>query len=189
MLMRIVRQFAHLTFDIRLDGHQLRCREQLRRDGHAPFLDGLDSLQAGSNGSILGFIKFDTPSVNSIEHPHDWANSFPGHALSPLEHDRYRCQQCPVPMFLQGSPAAFDRVVLAVVRRVVNQFNLDVVFVSELSQAFHKLRALAGYFRTVVQIDHQLANVRMLGFALAPPLLEIIRHGIAGGNALAKADH
>ena len=138
MLMRIVRQFAHLTFDIRLDGHQLRCREQLRRDGHAPFLDGLDSLQAGSNGSILGFIKFDTPSVNSIEHPHDWANSFPGHALS---------------------------------------------------QAFHKLRALTGYFRTVVQIDHQLANVRMLGFALAPPLLEIIRHGIAGGNALAKADH
>ena len=97
MLMRIVRQFAHLTFDIRLDGHQLRCREQLRRDGHAPILDGLDSLQAGSNGSILGFIKFDTPSVNSIEHPHDWANSFPGHALSPLEHDRYRCQQCPVP--------------------------------------------------------------------------------------------
>ena len=91
-------------------------------------------------------------------------------------------------MFLQCSPAALDRIVLAVVGRVINQFNLQVVFISELSQAFHELRTTTGYFRTIVQVDHQLANVRLNSFAITPPLLEIVRYGIAGGSALAEAD-
>ena len=113
MLIRIARQSAHLTPDIRLDASCLRRREQLRRDGHAPFLDGLGSLQAGRNGSIFGFVKFYTPTIDSIKRAHDGANSFPGHTLGPLEHDRYRCQQRPVPMSLQCSPAALDRIVAA----------------------------------------------------------------------------
>ena len=48
-------------------------------------------------------------------------------------------------------------------------------------------RSIALYL-AVVQVDHQLANVRLNSFAITPPLLEIVRYGIAGGSALAEAD-
>ena len=48
--------------------------------------------------------------------------------------------------------------------------------------------ALDRIVLTIVQVDHQLANVRLNSFAITPPLLEIVRYGIAGGSALAEAD-
>ena len=46
-----------------------------------------------------------------------------GHIPSEPQHGLFAEQQFPIPVDLQDAPAALDRVVLAVIRRVVDQFD------------------------------------------------------------------
>ena len=85
-----------------------------------------------------------------------------------------------VPTVLQDSPAAFDPVVLAVIRRVVGQFQRQLVAVGELDQTFHELRAGTADLRAVVQVDQQPIHAGMCGAAMIPPQFQAIRHEVAG---------
>src|SRR5262245_18142122 len=92
-------------------------------------------------------------------------------------------------MVLKNAPAAFDRVVLAVIGWVIGQPNRDAIVPYEIDEALHTLRAAAMVFRPIVEIDDQR---RHLGKALTdrlPPLGQTIHQAVAGhvrSHAVAK---
>ena len=83
-------------------------------------------------------------------------------------------------MLLQDAPTTLDRIVLAMVRWQVDQFDLDLVMIHELHQAFHELRARTADFGTIVEFDVETLDTRMNRFPLVPPLIEAIGDEIAG---------
>ena len=91
----------------------------------------------------------------------DGPKAFPGHGSGPVQHGRYVVQQGSIPVIFQQAPTAFDRVVFAVIRRLVNQYDFQTVTVGNLHHRFHELRPEAGVLRAVVQVDDQLPNVGM----------------------------
>ena len=65
------------------------------------------------------------------------------------------------------------------VRRIVHQNNFQSRPVREFNHPPHELRAKAGIFRTIVQVDDQLPNVSVTISIGIPPLLEAIGDEIA----------
>ena len=110
----------------------------------------------------------------------------PGHALGPLEHGRGIHQFGPVPMLLQNAPAPLHRVVLAVVRRIVQELDGLTDVIGECHHTLEKLGALAIAFRAIVGLDlEQRATVADLAGLARPPRVEAIDDEIAsfGGTA------
>src|SRR6185437_6186124 len=91
-----------------------------------------------------------------------------------------RTQQGSVPVLFQNAPTPLDRVVLAVVRRQVNQFHLDPMTIHELHESLHKLRARTVDFRTVVEFDLEAFDAGMDRAAFAPPAFQSIGDEVAG---------
>src|SRR4051794_38435386 len=60
----------------------------------------------------------------------------------------------PVPLLLQRRPAPLDRIVLAVIRRIVHQADLQSRPVGELHHPLEELRPPARVLRPIVQLDH-----------------------------------
>src|SRR5271170_5340165 len=72
-----------------------------------------------------------------------------------------------------------DRVVFAVIRRMVYQTNLQTRPVRELNHALQKLRTAARVVRAIVEIDHQPPDQWQTVLHLQPPQLEPIDPKIA----------
>ncbi len=81
-------------------------------------------------------------------------------------------------MVFQNAPATFDRIVFAVIRWIVHQTNPQIIAVGKLHQPLDELRAAAGQLWTLVEIDHQLADVPIVLKAVLPPLLQTIRNKV-----------
>ncbi len=77
-------------------------------------------------------------------------------------------------MFFQNAPATFDGVVLAMVRRIVNQHDFQIVAIRKLYHPFDELRPQTGIVWTVVEIEHQLPNVSKAVLVGGPPLLQAV---------------
>ena len=85
-----------------------------------------------------------------------------------------------VPGLFEDAPAAFDGVVLTVVRRAVDPFEGQAGAVRELDQAFEERGARAAEFRPVVEFDHQPRDARMRRFAERPPPLNRVDENVGG---------
>ena len=82
-------------------------------------------------------------------------------------------------MILQHAPAAFNRVVLAVIGGQVDQFYLQSRPVRKFHQTLHELRARTVDLRSVVQLDLQTFHARVMRSAFVPPLLKSIGDEVA----------
>jgi len=82
----------------------------------------------------------------------------PGHGSGILDHGVHSIEQGTIPVLLQNSPAALDRVVLAVVGRIIGQAR-DAIALHKLHQALYKLGAPTVVLRAIVQIDKQRLDV------------------------------
>jgi hypothetical protein len=83
-------------------------------------------------------------------------------------------------MVLKDAPTTFDRIVLAVIRRIVRQPDCEVILLHEGDETLHKLGAPTVILGAIIQIKHQGRDV---GEALAdclPPLGEAIDEAITG---------
>jgi len=80
----------------------------------------------------------------------------------------------------KSSPAALNGVVFAVIRRIVNQNDLQVVFVREFDQALHELGSVTGILRTIVQVDDSLFDMAIMCLVSLPPLFQAIDDEVAG---------
>jgi len=83
-------------------------------------------------------------------------------------------------MVFKNSPATLDGVIFAVIRRIVSQYYFQIIFVSKLGQAFHKLGPMAGIVRPIIQIDNQLLEKMILVFIAQPSVLKAINNKITG---------
>ena len=63
----------------------------------------------------------------------DGPKAFPSHGPGPVQHPRRVVQQSSIPVIFQDAPTAFDRVVFAVIRRIVNQHESPVRDAIELA--------------------------------------------------------
>jgi hypothetical protein len=72
-------------------------------------------------------------------------------------------------MLFQDAPATLDGIVLAMVRRQVNQLDRNLVTIDELHQPLHELRAGAGDLRSVVEFDVESLDAAVERFPLGPP--------------------
>ena len=111
----------------------------------------------------------------------DRLDAFLGHGTGPLQHGLHVDQLRPVPVLLQDSPAAFDRIVFAVIRGVVEQLDGRADGVRKVDQAMEKLGASPMAFWAIVSFD--LEQGEGLAFGQREPLppgFEAVDEEIAG---------
>ena len=83
-------------------------------------------------------------------------------------------------MVLEDAPAAFDRIVLAVIGRVIRQPDRDAILLHKLDHPLHKLGSTAVVLRAIIDIEYQRGNVcKPLADGL-PPLHEPVHQAVTG---------
>jgi len=136
-----------------------------------------------------GFGQGNTLSVDLGGQLHDRMQPLPSHRFGPRQHGVDIDQLGTVPMLFQNAPAALDRVVFAVVGRIVQELDRLADVVGEFDHSLEKLRALAITFRTIIGFDLELGTllVQFLGLAM-PPVVEAIEDEVAGFSRTTEAD-
>lgn len=115
--------------------------------------------------------------------------AFPRHTFSPCRHGFDIHQQGSIPMVLKDPPTAFYRVILAVIRRIVQQLDGFADMVNQLRHPFQKLSAHTAAFRTIVSFDlNEFRVLLLLWSESVPPSLKGIRNEVAGFIRTAKAN-
>src|SRR5512135_2907431 len=150
------------------------------RDENVVLRQGRRTLQSclvlrhllGRNANAVG--------IHAVQAFHGGMPALPGHPQCALQDHLQAVQQHAVPLLLQGRPAPFDRIVLAVVRRIVHQADLQPRPVRELDHPLQELRPPTRVLRAIVQVNHQAFDVPEAGADLPPPELQRIDPGIAG---------
>lgn len=82
-------------------------------------------------------------------------------------------------MAFQNAPTPLNRVVLAVIRRLIHQLDCHLVPVHKVHQAFQELGPGTGDFRAVVQFDVQALDTWVGHFPFAPPEIQAIGQEVA----------
>jgi hypothetical protein len=88
--------------------------------------------------------------IDPLQEFYDGVTSLPSHRPSPSQSRLDRVQEGAVPVPFQDAPAPFNGIVFAVIRRIVNQLNCQVMTVCELDQPLDELSAMAGKLRAVI---------------------------------------
>ena len=148
-------------------------------DHDAPLGKRGGTHQTGGDGAECRLRQSHARLVDAVEQMYERSYAMPGHGLCPTQRGLDGGQQSTVPMVFQDAPAAFDRIVLAVVRRIVSQFQRQLISVREFDQSLHELRAGTGDLRAVVQIDQQPAHAGVRRPAVTPPHFQSIGHKVA----------
>ena len=95
-------------------------------------------------------------------------------------------EQGSVPMILENTPTAFHRVVLAVVRRIVSQTDMDLMLLSEMYHPIQELGSSSTVLRTIVLKQNERVDRWKPGLILKPPRVDCIHNAIAGHFGRAK---
>lgn len=83
-------------------------------------------------------------------------------------------------MIFECAPAAFNGVVLAVIGRVVDKSNIDLILLHKLDDSFEKLCSAATIFRPIVLQKDKTIHIWKRGLLLRPPLLYAVNDAITG---------
>jgi len=89
-----------------------------------------------------------------------------------------------MPVVFQGRPASLYGVLLAVIRRIVNQVNPQPGGLGRLRHGRDELRAITSGDGAAIKVRGQGSNIRIVGSLLLPPLDETIDHEGAGFRRL-----
>ncbi len=106
----------------------------------------------------------------------------PGHCLGKAQHGLFGIEQTAIPMLLQYTPDSFDRVVFAVIGRIVGQLDRHLKLVHELGHPFHKLSPTAMVFGTIVLVEQQSPNMMKSSADGQPEVPQAVRDEIAGDS-------
>lgn len=111
---------------------------------------------------------------------HDRVFAAPRHGPGKLAHCVNRVEQGPIPMVLEDAPTTFDRIVLAVIWRIVRQPDCELILLHEGDEPLHKLGAPAVIFGAIIQIEYQGRDVGEALTDCLPPFREAIDEAITG---------
>lgn len=99
-------------------------------------------------------------------------DALPSHAFCPSEHRLHIAQLCSIPMLFEDAPTAFNRIVLAMIWRIVEQLNWLANLVCKLDHAVEELGANPAAFRSVVYFQlHSFGESLLLERQTLPPRL------------------
>lgn len=112
----------------------------------------------------------------------------PRHGLGVSNDGFEGVEQGSVPVIFENTPAPLDRVVLAVVRRIVSKANVDLMLLNELHHAVKELRSPPAVLGAVVLKDDERIDFWKPGLVLAPPVLRRVHDAIAGDLGRAHCD-
>jgi len=119
----------------------------------------------------------------------DRMNPLPGHLLGPLKHRLCIDQLRPIPLQLQDTPTPLNRIILAVVRGIIQQLNRLLHVVGTLHHTMEKLCTPATALRTVVHFDlDQIRGRLLLGIQRVPLGCEHIHNEVTRFVGTAKGD-
>ncbi len=107
----------------------------------------------------------------------------PGHGLGEFQYSSKRIQDAAVPVLFQYTPDPFNRIVFAVVGRIVGEVSMNLKGINELSHALHELGAAAVVFRTIVLVDEQGLDPGKACSHQRPEITQAIDNEIAGDPA------
>ena len=108
--------------------------------------------------------------------------------MRPGEHGLRIYQRGAIPVKFENSPAPLDRVVLAVIGRVVKQMEGFADLAGQPGHALEELGSHATAFRAVVDLDLEAIRLfPLFGRQRPPPVLQAVDNEIAGLGRAAKA--
>jgi hypothetical protein len=117
----------------------------------------------------------------------DGMEAFPGHTVCPAQQGVDVHQFGAIPMLLQDAPAAFNRIVFAVIGRVVQQLDGFADVIGEVYQAFEELSSHPTAFRTIIYLQLKVRDSDPLGYrGIVPPVIQTVDNEIAGLAGTAK---
>ena len=118
---------------------------------------------------------------------HHGLNAFPGHAFGPLQPRVDRAQLGAMPMQFQNPPTALKRVILAVIRRVIEELDRLADGIDQLHHAMKKLRTHAAALWAVVHFElDPFGRALFLNAEPLPPGRERIDEEVAGLSGTAE---
>ena len=89
-----------------------------------------------------------------------------------------------MPIVFQGRPAALNRVVFAVIGRVVDEVYPQSGGLGKLRHPLDELGPVTSHGRTAIEVNRQGSDLRIAVPLLGPPLSETIDDEIAGFRRL-----
>ena len=92
-------------------------------------------------------------------------------------------------MQFQDAPTSFHSIVLAVIRRVIGQINIEASLTGEFYHSLYKLSTATMALRSIVKIDYQLGHFREASLVALPKRLDDIDETVAcylGGRMVNK---
>lgn len=102
----------------------------------------------------------------------------PGHRFDIIERDLEGIQGGSIPMLFEDAPTTFDRVIFAVIGRIVGQANREAGLVGELHDPLHKLGAPTMAFGAVIQRNQQRCGGGETGVHDVPPGVQPIDEAV-----------
>ena len=119
------------------------------------------ALQSGFNRLHRRLPERDALVVHFAAQFHHRVQPLPGHLLRPPQHRLGIDQLRAIPLQLQDTPTPLNRILFAMVRRIIQQLHRLVDIVSKLHHAMEKLRPPATALRTVVHFDLEQTRLRL----------------------------
>ena len=105
--------------------------------------------------------------------------ALPFHSQCTDPHNLPAGQQDAVPLLLQRGPTAFDWIVFAVIRRIVEQVDFQTRPVRKLDHSFEKLCSRTRVLRTIIQVDRQTLHFGKTVFHAQPPRTQTVAPEVA----------
>src|SRR5262249_28525221 len=119
----------------------------------------------------------------------DRVKPLPGHTLGPLHHRLYIHQLGPVPVRFQDAPAPLDRIILAMVRGLIQQLNRLANSVATWDYAMQTLCPSSTALWAIIHSDLQPRHRHLLGLLQGgPPGFERIYNAITRFEGAAKGN-
>ena len=91
-------------------------------------------------------------------------------------------------MSLENAPAAFDRIVFAVIRRIVSKADVDLMLFNEIDHSGQELGTSSAILGAIVLKQNQCVDVRKSGLVFVPPVVEHIHDAVACNFGCADRD-
>lgn len=91
-------------------------------------------------------------------------------------------------MLLQTAPDPFNRIVFAVVGRIIGEYNHQIALPWELADPFDKLRPAAIAFRPIIDIEQDRVNLGKAFFVCIPEVDQYVHNKISRDFGCSKVE-
>jgi len=161
-------------------GRQHLRMYRYRKDCDVPPRKLFRTLKTAFESDFLFGIKFNSLLIGARHEGHRCLHFSPQKSGHPFQYGFHAIEKISIPRSFQATPIALDRVVFAVVWRIVDQADFHLFTVGEVNHALQKLTSVTAALRAVVHVDNDALYDAQSFFVSLPPEIDSIGQKIAG---------